>query len=97
MKKANKRNIEQNQPIRLTKQQQEDPMLVFDSFFDNYHLKDVREVLWNWLTAGLSSDNGVYQNGRSRSDLIFLYENVESLAEAAFLLLQKRKGVLKTQ
>ena len=92
MRKSTKKAMPQNQPMKLTKEQQKNPLLVFDAFFDNYYLEDVREVLWEWLTAGLTNDNGIFQNSRERSNLIFLYQHVESLAEAAYLILQDRKA-----
>lgn len=95
MRKANKKVTVRNQPMRLTKQEQEDPLSVLDTFFDTYHLNEVREVLWEWVTAGLTNDQGAYTTARSRSNLLFLYEHVESLTEAAYLILQNRKGVRK--
>lgn len=74
------------QLLRLTKEQQLDPRGVIDYFFECYHLQDLRELLWQWLIAGLSSDNGTYPKGTDRSNLIFLYENIESLAEAVYLM-----------
>lgn len=91
MRKTTKKITAANQSMKLTKEEQKDPLLVFDTFFDTYHLEDVREVLWEWLTAGLTNDNGAFKNGRERSNLIFLYEHVGSLTEAAYLILQNRR------
>ncbi|WP_315821290.1 hypothetical protein [Paraflavitalea speifideaquila] len=92
MKKANKQLEVQHQLHKLTKQEQENPILVLDAFFDNYHLKDVREALWNWLSAGLTSNNSNFRDSRERSNLLFLYEHLESLTEAAWIILQHRKA-----
>jgi hypothetical protein len=92
MKKSNKQQpVANHQLHKLTQQQQENPLLVLDAFFDNYHLKDVREVLWNWLSAGLTSDNSIFRNGRDRSNLLYLYEHLTSLTEAAWVILQDKK------
>ncbi|MDF2190826.1 hypothetical protein [Paraflavitalea sp. CAU 1676] len=81
--------LQQKEPhqliLRLTNAQQQDPRSVVDNFFECYHLQDLRTLLWQWLTAGLSSDNG-YPKGADRSNLIFLYENMEAFAEAVYLI-----------
>lgn len=89
MKKVHPTSSKTNELARLTKEQKENPLSVLDNFFDTYHLHDLREVLWEWLTAGLTSDRA-FSSARDRSNLIFLYEHVESLAEAAYLLLKER-------
>lgn len=88
MQTCNKQKQNHNQLIRLTKEQQQEPAAVLSYFFECYHLKDLRELLWDWLLTALSSDNATYAQGRERSNLIFLYEKLESLAEAAFLMQQ---------
>lgn len=75
-----------NQIKRLSEKEQKDPREVIAEFFLNYHLKDVREVLWEWLCAGLCHNKNWFQTGMERSNLIFLYENLEKLAEATYLL-----------
>ncbi|MDF2189823.1 hypothetical protein [Paraflavitalea sp. CAU 1676] len=84
-----------NQPWRLSKEEQKDPQAVLSEFFINYHLNDLREVLWEWLCSGLCHDESWFQEGLHRSNLIFLYENLEKLAEASYLLY--RKSVQKDQ
>ncbi|WP_276479699.1 hypothetical protein [Paraflavitalea pollutisoli] len=85
-----------NQLMRLDQSQQADPSAVIRYFFECYHLQDLRELLWDWLLTALSSDNGTYSRGSDRSNLIFLYENLEKLAEAAYLKYGKR-AKLKTR
>lgn len=88
-----------NRLLRLSHDQQADPTAVIRYFFECYHLQDLRELLWDWLLTALSSDNGTYSRGRDRSNLIFLYENLEKLAEATYLKYGKearfRKGKKK--
>jgi hypothetical protein len=74
------------QLLHLSKEQQQQPLEVLACFFDCYHLKDLRELLWDWLLAALGTDSGIYDKGRERSNLIFLYQKVEALVEAAYLL-----------
>lgn len=84
-----------NQLRRLSEEEQKDPQAVITEFFMNYHLKDLRVVLWEWLCSGLCHDGSWFQEGLDRSNLIFLYENLEKLAEASYLLY--RKSVQKDQ
>jgi hypothetical protein len=75
-----------NQLTLLSKEQQQNPITVLEEFFSNYHLQDIRECLWDWLEAALASENGTYQTGKARGSLLFLYKNIETLTEAAFIL-----------
>ncbi|MDF2186813.1 hypothetical protein [Paraflavitalea sp. CAU 1676] len=86
-----------NQLRRLSHEEQSDPKSVLAEFFTNYHLHDLRDVLWEWLCAGLCHDGSWFQEGLDRSNLLFLYENLEKLAEAAYLLHRKaeQKGQTK--
>ena len=86
MSTVNKKPPQQHQLLRLSKEEQQAPLDVFDVFFDCYHLKDLHEVLWDWLLAALGTDSGIYDRGKERSNLIFLYQKIEALAEAAYLL-----------
>lgn len=84
--------VSSNNLTRLNKEQQQNPAAILEEFFSNYHLPDIRECLWDWLAAALTSESGTYQTGRARGSLLFLYENIEALAEAAFILHQRRMG-----
>lgn len=83
-------NGNHNQLLRLSKEQQQEPGAVFTCFFECYHLKDLRELLWDWLLTALGTDNSTYSKGRERSNLIFLYEQLELLTEAAYLIHQRQ-------
>jgi hypothetical protein len=88
MQASMKQKRKHNQLLRLTKEEQQQPAAVINYFFECYHLTDLRELLWDWLLTALGSDNGTYAKGRERSNLIFLYEKLESLAEATYLMHQ---------
>lgn len=85
----------ENQPIRLTDEERKDLYGVLDDFFSSFHLQDVREVLWDWLVAALSSESGAYSTGYARSNLIFVYEKLELLIEASHGLHRRRKKSMK--
>lgn len=38
-----------NAPLRLTPDQTQNPNLVFDDFFECYHLNEVREIMWHQI------------------------------------------------
>ncbi|NII25160.1 hypothetical protein HB364_08720 [Pseudoflavitalea sp. X16] len=89
-KKTHKKEKQQRkrpeQLLLLSEEEQKQPVKVLDAFFDCYHLKDLREVLWDWLVAALGTDSGIYDRGRERSNLIFLYKQIELLYEAAYVI-----------
>jgi hypothetical protein len=82
----------QHHPIRLTREQQKHPLQVFAEFFDASSLGNLREDLRRWYEAAVSSDCEVYTSGVDRSNLFFLYNQIEVLIEAAFVLHQKAGG-----
>jgi|GEM_PF-515173 hypothetical protein len=91
MERCNTHPYWENRPLRLSEEEKKNLYGVLEDFFSNFHLKDVREMLWDWLVAALSSENGAYESGHSRSNLIFVYEKLELLIEAAHGLHWKRK------
>ncbi len=45
-----------------------------------------REVLWQWLTAVLSSQGSISSEPLERSNHIYFYEKLEEIIEAAFII-----------
>jgi hypothetical protein len=64
---------------------------VLEDFFSCFHLQDIREMLWEWLVAALSSDSGAYSSGYARSNLIYVYEKLLTLIEATYEIKKRRK------
>lgn len=89
MKTHNKHPQWHDQPLRLSKEQMKNPALIFDDFFDSFHLNDVREILWDWMVEVVSSPRSISNEPRQRNNHIFFYENIEILIEAAFMLRKK--------
>ncbi|MEP7371746.1 MAG: hypothetical protein ABI675_00060 [Chitinophagaceae bacterium] len=75
-----------NQPLRLTKEQKQDPLPVLDDFFECYHLTEVRQLLWEWLTEVISSQRSIAIEPHDRNNHIYFYEKIEGIIEAAFIL-----------
>jgi hypothetical protein len=80
-----------NQPLRLTEEERQDPYSVLDDFFSCFHLQDMREMLWDWLVAAMSSESGQYSTGYARSNLVFVYEKLELFIEAVQVINKRRK------
>jgi len=81
-----------NQPLRLTEEQLNNPISVFNDFFQAYHLNETREVLWEWLLAIISSAGSISSDPLERSNHIYFYEKLEEIIEAAFLLKELKIG-----
>ena len=95
MRRFNRHPDWDNRPLRLTDEEKQNLYGVLDDFFSSFHLQDVRELLWDWLVAALSSESGAYESGYARSNLIFVYEKLETLIEAAYGLHRRRKKSMK--
>ena len=91
MRTANTHPQLDNQPLRLTEEERRDPYIVLEDFFSNFHLQDIREMLWDWLVAAMSSESTQYSTGYARSNLVFVYEKLELLIEAAHGIHKRRR------
>jgi hypothetical protein len=80
-----------NQPLRLTEEERQDPYIVLEDFFSNFHLQDMREMLWDWLVAAMSAESSAYNTGYARSNLVFVYEKLELFVEAVQVIYKRRK------
>jgi hypothetical protein len=79
-----------NEPLRLNQKETNKPVLVLDEFFQCYHLNEVRQLLWQWLVAVLSSPGSVADNPHERNNHLYFYEKIESLVEANWVM--RRSG-----
>jgi hypothetical protein len=78
-----------DQPIRLSEEQKMEPFSVLQVFFQNCHLHEVRKMLWKMLECSLTIRYSVYDEAADRSQLLWFYREIETMAEAAFVLCQK--------
>jgi len=78
-----------NQPLRLTKEQKKDPLPVLDDFFECYHLNEVRQTLWEWLSEIVSSPRSISSDHHDRSNHVYFYEKIEGVIEAVFIIKKK--------
>jgi hypothetical protein len=75
--------------IRLDAEEQADPFLVFDRFFNDYRLHEWRHNLWTMSEVCLTTDNPQFASAEERANLLLRYQDLEKLLEAAFLALQQ--------
>lgn len=86
-----------NQPLRLTREQKQDPFLVIEDFFECYHLNEVREILWKWMEEVVCSPRSISNNPMDRSNHMYFYEKMEELVEAVFMLEKLKRKALRKQ
>lgn len=91
MRTNNFRHQLKNQALGLSEEEKQNPYLVLDDFYSFFHLQDIREILWEWLVAAMSTESGQYSTGYARSNLIFVYERVELLLEATYNINKRRR------
>ena len=80
----------------LTSNQKQNPHLVFYELFDYASLSQLREHLWFWLR--LTITNGYtkkYYRYNDRDRIISLYEHLEKLLEASYLIYADKKEELQ--
>lgn len=78
-------------PVCLTETERQNPHIVLEDFFSCFHLQDIHEMLWDWLVAALSSESGAYGSGHARSNLIYVYEKIMLLMQAANAINRRNK------
>jgi len=86
MRSCNNHPVWYNQPLRLTDEERKNPFLVLIDFFECFHLNDTREQLWKWLIEVVSSPNSISSEPLERSNHFYLYEKVEALLEACYVI-----------
>lgn len=81
----------------LTKEEVTDPTLVLNEIFDFAHLPEWRTLLWEWLKITVS---GTYNNESAETDrnsILFLYEKLQKLIEAAHLIHIQQEAAQQVQ
>ncbi|AXY77959.1 hypothetical protein D3H65_29945 [Paraflavitalea soli] len=64
---------------------------LLEQFFENYHLNEVDQHLWDWLVAALTREHCIYSSATERANLIFLYENLKDLFKELWRLHNNRQ------
>lgn len=92
---ATKNNIGPPSSPQLGREEKANPLLVVHDFCNGYHFHEVKQILWDWLVTAMSKNHSIYDVGKERSNLIFFYEKLSALVEAAYLIHQKQQPVIK--
>lgn len=95
MRTINRYSEWENNPVRLNEEQSQNLHSVLEDFFSCFHVQDMRRILWDWLVAAMSSEICTYNTGFARSNLVFVYERLLLLIEAANEIDKRRKKKLK--
>lgn len=74
---------------KLSSEEIANPQLVFEELFDFAHLPEARSMLWDWLKATVTGTYPEDLSKEERNNILFLYEKMEKLIEAAYLLKEK--------
>jgi hypothetical protein len=80
-----------NKPIRIGSNA--NPYEVISAFFTAYTLSEVRSILWGMAETVITSgtiDNERYSDPKERVNVLYQYNRLEELAEAAWLINQAR-------
>ena len=91
MRTTNRNHEWSNHPVRHSEEERQNPYGVLEDYYSCFHLQDLREILWDWLVAAMSTESGQYSTGYARSNLIFVYEKLEFLLEATYIINRRRK------
>ncbi len=73
------------QPRYLSKEEILTPTMVLAAFFDFAHLPQIREIMREMLTT-IVTGNWHLLNSSNRNDMLYFYEKLEKLIEAAHLI-----------
>jgi hypothetical protein len=79
-----------NQPIRLSEEEQANPLEVLQDFFFCNQLQDIRPLLWNMVVTSLCMPHSVFDEAGQRQSLLGLYRDLERVLEAARLLCEQK-------
>jgi len=82
-----------NRPIRLSEEEQANPLEVLQDFFFCNRLHDIRDLLWNMVTNSLYVPDSVFDKAAERQGMLGLYHDLERVLEAALLLTRQEENL----
>ena len=80
-----------DQVLLLAEDEMQNPIGVFEQFFNDYRLHECRYILWSMVQTCLTTDNTEFGNPEERADLLLRYKDLERLLEACTLVVKKSK------
>ncbi|HEX6193701.1 MAG TPA: hypothetical protein VFZ42_15105 [Chitinophagaceae bacterium] len=78
-------------PRKLTEEENKNPLLVIENFFDYSHLPQARDMLWELLKT-LVTGNYSALSQNDQLNLFYFLEQIEKLIEGSHLMLRKKEG-----
>ncbi len=87
MKPSPKHPSPELHPRKLSKKETADPYSVITEFFDYAHLPQARDKLWAWLETTVTGSFSKELNCRERCNMVFFYQQIERLVEAAHIII----------
>ena len=81
-----------DKPIRLSEDEEKEPIKVLEEFFTDYRLSEIREINQQTNRVCLTSDIPPFQDPEERDRLLSYREREEKLIEAAAILLHIQKA-----
>jgi hypothetical protein len=85
MRVLNSELIAKNTPLRLTREEMEDPQELLRNFFSSFTLNDIREALWDVFSRSLAT-NDCELGCITHDCLVYYYEEMVRMVEAAGLI-----------
>jgi hypothetical protein len=74
------------QPRQFNKTETDEAWSIINDFFQYAHLPQAKEKLWDWLQTTVTGSFCKELNCRERCNLVFFYQQVEKLIEAALVI-----------
>lgn len=81
----------QNKPFWLNNDEIKNPVEVLQQFYETYSLPVCRNHLWDLVMGFMNSEMADDLNRNERSDLLYFYQGLGELVEAAYLSLSCKK------
>lgn len=78
-------------PRKLSQEEREDPMQAIRNFFNYANLPDIRQQLWEMLKTTVTGNYCRSLSRRERSDMLYFFEQLEKLVEAAHAMVRKEQ------
>lgn len=78
--------------LTLTEEQQQDPYIVLDDFFEDNSLPELRSTFKEVLETCLATDVGPFRQAEKRAVLISLFYKLQALFEANYLITKMLPG-----
>lgn len=75
----------------LSPEEMDNPYLVIEEFFDFADVSEIRTLLWEWLKTTVTGAYPKHLSRTERATLLDLYEKMEKLVEAAYILKTKAR------